>query len=353
MRKIHVIIRTAVILTLFFSSCGSGNIYKPLPKDFPADSTVKEIEWQNLEGDFKGQLLRIGPNFPPVRFLVISGESEGRISPGFYNQVLIQELFENLKVIVAKVSPDFLIQIGSFPESVQLQCPVYSFSSKSVESIEPLKGILFLFKPYIPYPVDSASFLILPDFSGEVLAENLQPEVIFPVIFTSGDRQEISGYKGAMGEWQYIVSTPPITAFPYSWRMITIDDRQIMNIQGDRIIPDFESGPGDDSFQSSLDGRYLGLRDEIIPSLMESYSITRRRAGIMAEYQAALELLRIAGEEAGPLPESIYKRALKSWMKKAPEDFDQMIRILGTDQLPPDNLIQIDLVSGRWRSIPD
>jgi len=347
LKKIYFELQAAVIMTLLFFSCGSGNIHEPLPEGFPSDSIVKVEEWQNIEGDSPGQLLRLGADFPSVSFLLISGEINSQFKSGFYSHVLNQEIIDSLKQAVARFAPDFLIQIGTFPESDQFDCPVYRFSIMDEGSAEPLEGLSFIRKSAPGFSPDNASFLILPpsEFSFEMSGEDILLDFLYPVIFTSGELQEVAGYKGGKGEWLYIVSTPPITRYPYTFRMITIDDRQIMNIDGGRLIPDI------DSAVSSMNDLYLTLRDEIVPSIMMNYRIIRKKAEIMAEYQAALELSRIAGEESGALPDEIYKRASELWMKKAPEDFNQMIRTLGTDQPPPDNRIQIDLVSGRWRSL--
>ncbi|MBI9104927.1 MAG: hypothetical protein JEY99_21095 [Spirochaetales bacterium] len=358
MKKIFVLIGTAVVMSLFFSSCGSGNIHEPLPGDFPPFSRLTFSEWQNLVGDYPGQLLRKGPDFPPVRFLVVSGESPGDPQSNLYNHVLNQEIIESLNQTIGRFSPDFLMLIGTLADLDLLKCPVYNFSIINTGSAEPLEGLTLVRNPGPGLSPGNASFLIFPpeEFVFDRLDEksstqNIMTDFLFPIGFSSGEQHEVIGYKGDVGEWFYLISTPPINTYPHPWRMVTIDERQIMNVEGGRFIPRLETGGELATSTSSMNSLYLNFREEFVPSIMMNYRLARKRAEIMAEYKAALALVRVAGEESGELPDTLYSRARELWMRKAPEDFQQMVRTLGSDQPPPDNRIQIDLVSGRWRSI--
>ncbi len=211
--------------------------------------------------------------------------------------------------------------------------------------------LVFLNHSILEHSMESGGAGKIPEQSLSLI--NLFFRFNVPAVFSADPVQDTAAWKGGEGEWFYEFTSGPVSLFPHSYRIVDIDDIQFMNLKSARL-PSPASWSLDHSFYTYSRNIMLeSIVDRIMPLLADKYNVSRYRAGLMAEYIAVLKLNRIAGEEQGALPDNIYSRSRFVWANTAPNDFSKMIQQAGFDSKPEDNRIQVDLVSGRWRSLDE
>lgn len=173
-----------------------------------------------------------------------------------------------------------------------------------------------------------------------------------PVMFTGHvHAQNITGLRGVEGEWIYDIVTGAFSIYPHSYRLLRITEQQRLQVEGKQLTP---AALGSDGAETLRRFKEIYLRRTIAalaPRISKEHRLSAEESSAFAVYPALLSLNHMAGEEQ-PASESEYLAGLESrWREVAPEDLRRFLRYTTRDPAPRDNDIEIDLLTGRWRSL--
>jgi 3',5'-cyclic AMP phosphodiesterase CpdA len=169
-------------------------------------------------------------------------------------------------------------------------------------------------------------------------------------VFTGhGHAQDIAVERFEDGSFLFDVQTGSTASFPDPYRIVSVSADSRMRIESRRIteIPGMPEG-----FPAYAEKRLRQSLMGTATSILRRALVSEKSAGLIAGQAIKAAVAFYCGDEPGRSP-PLDREGLDCWGGLAAAFLDAPLAWLGTDLMPVDNDILIDLTAGSWRPLGD